>query len=319
MESIKENLESLVQESVERTVGSLKRPFGLFLSGGVDSGLLAALSKPDVVFTCKFDYGPQFDEFESAEATAKHLDLEMVVVEPTKEDFEKYLPEALKMFERTTHFSLVPLYMLFKAAKERGIDTILSGEGPDEYLGGYSAYSILLEEEALIERLKKQPELQNYGPMIDRYFGSLMSRYARMLGKDEMTVQPYWDKYENKVSKFGYTDLFVRKIEDMELALAKGFGIKLLYPYMTEEIAEFCFQEISDGMKVDGYTTKVLWKKIAEEYLSDEVVWRRNKMGGPVAPVSHWLGHPDRPFDKGPYLALQDKIIKAQKDEFAKG
>ena len=132
---MKDKLERLVRESVERTVGSLKRPFGLFLSGGVDSGLLAALSKPDVVFTCRFPYGPQFDEFDSAEATARHLGLEMVVVEPTKEDFFRYLPEALKMFEKTTHFSLVPLYMLFKAAKERGITTILSGEGPDEYLG----------------------------------------------------------------------------------------------------------------------------------------------------------------------------------------
>src|SRR3990167_6730115 len=104
--SVKGKLERLVQESVERTVGSLKRPFGLFLSGGVDSGLLAALAKPDVVFTCKFDYGPQFDEFDSAEAIARHLDLEMVVVEPTKEDFFKYLPKALKVFEKTPHFSL---------------------------------------------------------------------------------------------------------------------------------------------------------------------------------------------------------------------
>src|SRR3990167_9117651 len=165
--SVKGKLERLVQESVERTVGSLKRPFGLFLSGGVDSGLLAALAKPDVVFTCKFD-GELFDEFDSAVETAKHLDLEMVVVEPTKEDFFKYLPEALKMFGRTTHFSLVPLYMLFKAAKERGIITILSGEGPDEYLGGYAAYSIILSE----ERLYEQEELQNYKPMLDRYLGS---------------------------------------------------------------------------------------------------------------------------------------------------
>ena len=307
--SIKDKLERLVKESVERTVGSLKRPFGLFLSGGVDSGLLAALSKPDVVFTCRFPYGPQFDEFDSAKATAEHLGLEMVVVEPTREDFFKYLPDALKMFEKTTHFSLVPLYMLFKAAKEEGITTILSGEGTDEYLGGYSSYSIILKEEELIKRLLSQPELQNYRPMIERYFGPLISRYARILGKDEMTIQPFWDKYENKVSKFGFTDLAVRKIEEMELALAKGWGVELIYPYMTEEIAEFCFKEIPDDMKVDDYTTKILWKKIAEHYLPRDVVWRTNKMGGPVAPVNIWLEQKDM-FSKEAYLAKQDVILK---------
>src|SRR3990167_466198 len=308
--SVKDKLERLVQESVERTVGSLKRPFGLFLSGGVDSGLLAALAKPDVVFTCKFDQGPLFDEFESAEAPAKHLGLEVVVVVPTKEDFFKYLPEALKMFRPTTHFSLVPLYMLFKAAKEQGTTTILSGEGPDEYLGGYSAYSIILQEEKLIERLKSQPELRNYQSMIDRYFGSLMSRYARILGKSEMDIVDYWDKYEKKVSKLGYTDLMVRGIEDMELALAKGWGVNLLYPYMTEEIAKFCFEEIEDGLKVDGYTTKYLWKKIAEQYLPKDVVWRSNKMGGPILNVNSFLGVED-PFDKTAYLALQEKCLKS--------
>src|SRR3990167_8623389 len=164
----REQLERLTIEAVQRTVAEIERPFGLFLSGGVDSGLLAALSKPDIVFTCKFPYGDQFDEFPSAEAIVNHLGLNQVVVEPTKEDFFAYLPKALKAFKKTTHFSLVPLYMLFKMAKERGITTILSGEGPDEYLGGYAAYSIILSE----ERLYEQEELQNYAPMLDRYLGS---------------------------------------------------------------------------------------------------------------------------------------------------
>ena len=145
--------------------------------------------------------------------------------------------------------------------------------------------------------------------MLDRYLGPVRSRYARLLQKPEEEIAPHWDKYENLVSKMGYTDLQVRGIEDMELALAKHFGVNLLYPYMTEEIAEFCFA-LPDDLKVRDFTTKWLWKKIAEKYLPKAVVWRKNKMGGPVAPVSHWLEHPERPFDKEPYLKLQEEVCQ---------
>lgn len=304
MSKLQDKLEDLVKASVEKSVSEIPRPFGLLLSGGVDSGLLAALSKPDMVFTCKFDYGPLFDEYDSARVTAEHLGLNMITVEPKKEDFLNFLPEALRAFRKTTHFSLVPLYMLFKTAKEHGITSVLSGEGPDEYLGGYTAYSIILHE----QNLYKKKELKNYHEMLDRYLGSVQSRYARILNKKEEEIAPHWDVKKHLVSKMGYTDLQVRGIEEMELSLAKHWSVDLKYPYMTEEISDFCWN-IRDSFKVKNFTTKHIWKKIAEKYLPKEVVWRKNKMGGPVAPISHWLGHPERPFDKEPYLKLQDEIL----------
>ena len=304
----KEHLKSLIKKSALKIINEAPRPFGIFLSGGVDSGFLAALTRPDVAFTCKFPYGGQFDEFPSAEKTARHLKIKQIVVEPTKEDFFQYLPEALKAFQKTSHFSLVPLYMLFKRAKEEGITTILSGEGPDEYLGGYTAYSIIMAEQKLYE----QKELWNYSPMLDRYLGPLRARYARLLGKTEEEIAPYWDKYENIVSKMGYTDLRVRGIEDMELALAKHFGINLIYPYMTPEIEEFCFSEVPDRDKIRRFTTKYIFKQIAEKYIPKDVVWRRNKMGGPIMNVNTYLGHEDEPFEKKYYLALQDELLSRQ-------
>lgn len=303
------DLERVILESVQDSISGLKRPFGLFLSGGVDSGLLAALTRPDVVFTARFpDSGPRYDEFEYAKATAEHLGLKQVVVDITKEDFEKYLPEALKLYHPTTHYSLVPLYLLFKKAQELGIKTILSGEGPDEYLGGYASYSILMA----IQNLYKQKELKNYHPLLDSFFGEPIEQFARIINKSVRDVEPYWDRYEHLLSKIGYADLKVRGIEEMELALAKGLSIELLYPYMTDEVQEYCFRRVKDTQKVKGLTTKYCFKKIAEKYLPKEVVWRKNKMGGPVAPVGCWLGLPqDREFDKKPYLELQQRIWSA--------
>ena len=303
--NIKRKLEKLLVEAVENTVKSIERPFGLFLSGGVDSGLLAALAKPDIVFTCKFSYGGNYDEFDSSEKVVKHLGLKQEVLEPTQEDFYEYLPAALRMFKPTTHFSLVPLYMLFRKASEVGIKTILSGEGPDEYLGGYTSYSFITHEQKLYD----QEEIKPYKNLLDKYLGTPKERFARILGKPTAELDPYWDKYDNLLSKIGYTDLHLRGIEGMELALAKGWGITLLYPYMTPAVAEFCFTQVPDSEKIKCFTTKYIEKQIAEKYLPKEVVWRKNKMGGPVAPVGLWLGEKDE-FAKDKYLKLQDEIIR---------
>src|SRR3990167_669944 len=142
-----EKLNRILKRAVEETLKGVERPFGIFLSGGVDSALLAHYAKPDVAITCRFPYGEKYDEYPYAKKTAKHLGLKQVVITPTKKDFFEYLPYALRMFKPTTHFSLVPLYLLFKKADELGLKTIISAEGPDEYLGGYASYSVIANEQ----------------------------------------------------------------------------------------------------------------------------------------------------------------------------
>ena len=300
--------EKQIINKLERLLKKIKRPkgrFGMFLSGGIDSALLAALLKPDIVFTARFPYGVKYDEFEYTMATIKHLKLPYNVTIPRKENFKQFLPGALKMYKKTSHFSLVPLYLLFQAAQAHGIKTIVSGEGPDEYLGGYASYSFITHEQALYNA----PELKNYYPALDKYLGSPMERFAKILKLDPAKLKPYWGRYKNLLSKMGYADLKLRGIEEMELALAKGHGIKLLYPYMNKEIEKFCFEEVPDSMKIRGFITKWILRKVAEKYLPKKVVWRKNKMGGPVAPIGLWLGEKDE-FSKVKYLELQDKILK---------
>lgn len=303
---MKNVLEYVLRKSVEEVVEGIPRPFGLLLSGGVDSGLLAAWTKPDIVYTARFD-GELFDEFKYSQMVVKHLGLKQKVIHIKKRDFKKYLKPAVNAFRPTYHFSLVPLYMLFERANKDGMTNILSGEGPDEYLGGYTAYSVFLQEKKLIDKLKGADEFQNYQSMLDKHFGTDTERYARLVNQSPRSVEQYWDKYENTVSKMGYADLALRGIEDMEEALAAHHGVNLIYPYMTPEVERFCFEDVPDVMKVFKNTTKITFKAIASKYLPEEVVWRKNKMGGPVAPVNSWIGVDD-PFDKTEYLKLQEEI-----------
>lgn len=193
-------------------------------------------------------------------------------------------------------------------ATEHFVLNLLSGEGPDEYLGGYASYSFITHE----QELYKKEELKHYKPLLDKYLGEPVERFAKTVGLPVEGILPHWGKYKHMLSNIGYADLKVRRIEKMELKLAESLGVNLLYPYMTPKVEKFCFTRVPDEMKIRDMTTKYIFKKVAEKYLPKDVVWRKNKMGGPVAPVGKWLGQKDE-FKKTNYVGLQKQILYGRK------
>lgn len=311
-------LERKIINMVENYVKNVPRPFGLFLSGGFDSGLLAALTRPDSVFRVKFPYGSKYDESIYADSIIDHLGLNNVnIIEPTKEDFEINFPKAVKvMGEPVSHFSLVPLYMLFKKVSESGVGHILSGEGPDEYLGGY-ARQIIVDE---LRKIYSIPELRNYSNFIDGFIkldqsidqGQLIWRYGEIMGYDPSKVIDYYQLHrEGKYPLqgiIGKMDMELGVVEKMEQKLARHFGVTLHYPYINDEFAEFCYQ-LPDNLKIRNGVTKWAFKKLSLRYLP-ETMADRPKMGGPVFPVNKlmdWMEYGE--FDKTIYIRKQKEIL----------
>lgn len=280
--------------------------YDIVLSGGFDSGLLAAMTKPWRGFRIKFPYGSRFDETRYAEAVSKHLNLTLIDIEVTPEMFKENFEEAVKVYgEVTHHFSLVPLYILMKTLKQNGVKDVLSGEGPDEYLGGY-ARQIIFDE---FKKLYRIPELRNYHGIIDKLvgYGDLVWTYGGMMGYDGNKVKNYVDSDYPLQGAIGKMDMELGVIEKMEQKFAKYFGINFHYPYINEEFAEYCYK-LPDDMKIKDGRTKVAFKEIAMKYLP-EIMRNRNKMGGPVAPVNRLMGWDLDDFDKSKYIEEQKKIL----------
>jgi len=305
-------LENEIIKTVSNYVANIPRPFGVLLSGGFDSGLLAALTKPDFVVTLRFDKGPKYDESRYADAIIDHLRLrsKTIVVTPTKEDFEKNAPAAVEAYGKTcSHFSLVPFYMAMRQVADhcQGYEPhVLSGEGPDEYLGGYARYIIFDR----FNKLYEEPELINYHETIDKALGdNTLKKYVDFMGYDfkeipnigKVSEYPY-------LGKIGYIDMEAGEIEKMEQAMAKATGVNLHYPYIDPLFAEYCYR-LPDDLKVRDGVTKWAFRQVCKKYLP-ELVWNRAKMGGPVAPVNHWLGGSESEFSKERWIQYQQKILQ---------
>ena len=118
---------------------------GSFLSSGIDSSYLAAClaqEKPDIkTFTVGFaEYVGERDEISWARELAERLQVENDAHHITEEEFWQVLPIVQwHMDEPSADPSAVALYFVDKLAARR-VKAVLSGEGADEFFGGYRIY-----------------------------------------------------------------------------------------------------------------------------------------------------------------------------------
>lgn len=139
-----DRLEAALMQSVELHQRA-DVPYGMFLSGGIDSTALLVLmarlnDHPVRAFTAGFSDTDVPDERAHAREVARALGAEHVEVEFSEADFWQMLPDvAAALDDPAADYAVLPTYKL-AAVAGRDLKVILSGEGGDELFGGYGRY-----------------------------------------------------------------------------------------------------------------------------------------------------------------------------------
>ncbi len=136
------------QAAIERQMLS-DVEIGVMLSGGVDSAVVAAIAQRNYsgklkAFTIGFEGNYSEDEIESAAETAHFLHLDHYYKKISFNDFLGTIRECARIVEEplaTT--SIIPMYFLSELASKH-VKVVLTGQGADEPLGGYSKYKLEL-------------------------------------------------------------------------------------------------------------------------------------------------------------------------------
>jgi asparagine synthase (glutamine-hydrolysing) len=139
---------SSYRELLERTVSSHLMsdvPLGVFLSGGLDSSAVAALTakiRRDRIQTFSVGYGEEaFTELGYAREVAEHIGSEHHEVRLSRQEFFASLPKLIWHEDEPLVWpSSVALYFVARLARER-VTVVLTGEGSDETLAGYTRYA----------------------------------------------------------------------------------------------------------------------------------------------------------------------------------
>jgi len=204
-----DRLEELVQDSVRLHLRS-DVPVGSYVSGGLDSSIVAGLAAEQAGyrfqgFTGRFDVGPQFDESRYARdlAGARAFDLHEVAITP--DDVRTVLPDVLYHLDfPVAGPGSIPQFMVSKLAAQH-VKVVLGGQGGDEIFGGYARYLIAYFEQcikAAIEGTSRDGNfvvtyesiipslatLRDYKPLLrefwrDGLFEDLDRRYYRLVDR----------------------------------------------------------------------------------------------------------------------------------------
>ncbi|HTJ64326.1 MAG TPA: asparagine synthase (glutamine-hydrolyzing) [Alphaproteobacteria bacterium] len=120
-------------------------PYGMFLSGGIDSSVLITLmarlnEQPVLAFTAGFDAPGSVDEREQAAAIARAVGAKHEAIEVTEAMVWQHLPEIVAaMDDPTMDYAIIPSWFLARRARQ-DVKVVLTGEGGDEIFGGYPRY-----------------------------------------------------------------------------------------------------------------------------------------------------------------------------------
>ncbi len=141
-EEHREEILRLLRDSIRKRMMA-DVPFGVFLSGGVDSSANVALmselmSQPVRTFTVGFKDNQDLNELDSARAVAKRFGTDHHEVIIGREEMQEFLPRMVfHQDEPLADPVCVPLYHVSKLARETGTIVVQTGEGADEIFAGY--------------------------------------------------------------------------------------------------------------------------------------------------------------------------------------
>ncbi len=284
-------------------------PLGVFLSGGIDSALIAAIAyqeRPDIkTFTVRMP-DEWYDESVAAQQTA-----ESIGTDHTTLDCEANPAGDLVMLIEQLGLpfgdsSLLPTYWVSKAAREH-IKVALSGDGGDELFGGYRRHTIapMLNRWHHLLKLIPTSLLDQRHPGSKTTYLARLATAARYGGYTELlaifptpdlrklipsidgesvgndTFHEITDPLRHDFTHYLPDDL-LRKTDTASMAV----GLEVRAPFLARDLVEAAMRTPLDTLMPNG-ERKGLLKQVARKYLPDHIVDRPKQ--GFAIPIGEWF------------------------------
>ena len=309
-------------------------PVGSFLSGGIDSSIIATLmGSKTKTFTVTFG---SVSEGLEAKQTAEPLGTDHREISVGPEEFFGALEKAVWPFdEPVADPSAIGLYFLAREARKH-VKVVLSGEGADELFGGYNIYLAPLAADKLrwlpkfILRFLSALPLRgsNYAKralqkLEDWYIGNASVFQPAEIAKlwrgspiSRATLDIlYWEaKGLSDSTKMQYIDINTWLVGDILAKADKmtmAHSLELRVPFLDSSVASLA-SKLSDKFKWRNGETKYLLREAFKSILP-ESTRKRKKLGFPT-PVGSWLGQDQ--FDKiseNEYIKSHFSIVEVKK------
>ena len=291
---------------------------GSFLSSGVDSSYMAALANVDKTFTVGFA-DKQYDETTYAQEFSKVIGVKNFAYRITPEEYWENLPKIqYHMDEPLADAASVALFFVNREAAKQ-VKVCLSGEGADEFFGGYNIYKepftvswydrlplwLRRAVGAVADCLPPVPGVnflvRRGKPLEERYIGNtnlmgerrkkqLLRQYSGKVRPTDLSA-PYFaqTKGQDPVTRMEFCDLNLWLVGDILLKADKmsmANSLELRVPFLDRKVFELA-SHIPTKHKVNASQTKIAMRGAALKTIPEKTADKK-KLGFPV-PVRAWL------------------------------
>ncbi len=290
---------------------------GSFLSSGIDSSYIVSLAKPNKTYTVGYDID-KYDEIKYAKDLADKLGINNTSKVIKMDEYMKEFPNIMYYLdEPTSDPAAISLYFVAKLAS-KDVKVVLSGEGADEFFGGYNYYreevdmkfynkipyfirhligkiaSIFPEGYGFNFLVRRGEKLENSYIGVNRNFSEKMAR--KVLCKDyslrgiDVTKGTYEEfKGYSNIHKMQAIDINYWLMKDILLKadrMTMASSLEGRVPFIDKEVFKVA-STLPIDYKVTKENTKVALREAAKEVIPTEA-YKKKKLGFPV-PIREWM------------------------------
>jgi len=307
-------LEALLSDSVAlRMIADV--PVGLFLSGGVDSSMVAVLmqrnsTSPIHTFTIGFE-DPRQDEARYGREVAQHLHTNHDERTITASEALALVPEMPRMYDEPfADSSALPTHLVSRLARQSAT-VALSGDGGDELFAGYSHHFLgarlhrrvsavpRFARPALGRLLRTVPRTRSFGraltendPIATYRRGMTHRRPAKPLARtaeiEATRLPPIERMMLHDFTSYLVDDILV-KVDRASMATS----LEVRTPFLDHRVIEFAWS-LPLSMKIREDRGKWILRALLRRHLPDPLVDRPKQGFG--LPLAEWLRGPLRPW-----------------------
>lgn len=256
-----------------------------FLSGGVDSSYVLAMSDAKNANSCGYD-DERFDESGLAAETARLLGRNMSRCLVTPEEYFNIVPYVMYNMEQPLGDASAIAFALGCIATAKHTKLCYSGEGADEFFGGYNMYR---NAERYGENLKTF-YVGNTNIMKEDEKKKILKKYY----EDVLPIDLVKDIYEeteglDPLTKMSDVDIQIWLEGDIYLnvdKMSRAAGLEVRMPLTDTRIFDIA-SRMPSKYKVDSEQNKVAFRTAAAKKLPEEIAFRK-KLGF-VVPIRIWM------------------------------
>lgn len=294
---------------------------GSFLSSGIDSSYIVSLAKPNNTYTVGYNY-PKYSEIEYAQNLTNKLKITNINKRITKKEYMDTVTKMLYyMDEPFSDPSAISLYFLSQIAS-KDVKVVLSGEGADEFFGGYNTYKEEINfkfynkipfciRHLIAILFEKLPEFKGRNFIVRRgtkleyeYVGvnkifsekeiKKVLSFKNIIKNHEIT-KPTFNKYKKKdnIIKMQAIDIKHWLAKDILLKADKmsmANSIEVRTPFVDKNVFSLA-SSIPLDYKISKENTKIALRAASKKYIPNEA-YKKKKLGFPV-PLREWMKEDD--------------------------